>query len=231
MARVVFATVGTLGDLHPSLAIARALADRGHVPVVATHPGYRTRVEAAGLAFHPAGPDIEAHGDLALVMKQAMHERRGSEYVVRRLVLPHLRATYDDLTRACAGADCVVTHMLSFAGALVAERLGLPRIGQILQPFTMLSAHDPPVTPALPGSAWLRTLGPTLWGPLWWLGRASSRGWFRDVDALRATIGLPRSTAHPLFDGFSPLLNLAMFSPVLASPQSDWPPHTVVTGF
>jgi rhamnosyltransferase subunit B len=27
------------------------------------------------------------------------------------------------------------------------------------------------------------------------------------------------------------VLNLALFSPVLAAPQPDWPPHTIATGF
>jgi UDP:flavonoid glycosyltransferase YjiC (YdhE family) len=52
------------------------------------------------------------------------------------------------------------------------------------------------------------------------------------VDRLRAKFHLPRSRTNAMFDGqFSPHLNLALFSPVLARPQPDWPPHTVVTGF
>src|SRR5258705_11238983 len=110
MARIVLATVGTLGDLHPSLAIARALAERGHAPVIASHPGYRARVTAAGIAFRPAGPDLAERAELGAVMKLAMDERRGSEDVARRLVLPHLRATHDDPERPCRGADAIATH-------------------------------------------------------------------------------------------------------------------------
>jgi UDP:flavonoid glycosyltransferase YjiC (YdhE family) len=37
---------------------------------------------------------------------------------------------------------------------------------------------------------------------------------------------------HPIFSGqHSPFLVLALFSKVLAKPQPDWPPNTVVTGF
>ena len=44
-------------------------------------------------------------------------------------------------------------------------------------------------------------------------------------------MGLP-DRADPLgVDQFSPLLNLAMFSPVLARPQRDWPARTRQTGF
>ncbi len=230
MSRIVFAAVGSLGDLHPSLAIARALAERGHTPVIATHPGYRARVEAAGVPFSPVRPDFEDSGDLKEIMKNAMHETRGSEYVVRQLVLPHLRESYADMLVACEGADAIVTHMLSFAGALVAEQRGLPRFTQVLQPMALLSAHDPPVMQASPPSRWVRHLGPGAWKALWALGRATSRGWFRNYDALRAELGLPAFRGHPLFDGFSPSLNLAMFPAALATPQPDWPAHTVVTG-
>ena len=111
MARIVIAAVGSLGDLHPSMAIAQALAVRGHTPVIASHPGYRPRVEAAHLSFAAVRPDLEAGNDIKAVMKHAMHETRGSEYVVRNLILPHVRASYEDLLVACEGADAIVTHV------------------------------------------------------------------------------------------------------------------------
>ena len=113
MARIVIAAVGSLGDLHPSLAVARALAERGHSPVIATHPGYRARVAAAGLEFAPVRPDFEDNGDLKEVLKRAMHETRGSMYVVRELVLPHVRAAYTDMLTATEGADAIVTDRKS----------------------------------------------------------------------------------------------------------------------
>lgn len=230
MARIVIAAVGSLGDLHPSMAMARALAERGHAPVLATHPGYRARVEAAGLAFAPVRPDFEDSGDLKEVMKHAMHETRGSMYVVRNLVLPHLKASYADMLAATEGADAIVTHMLSFGGVMVAEQRELPRITPVLQPMALLSAYDPPTLPTAPDATWLRHMGPTAWKILWAMARATSRNWFRPVYELRKELGLPASKSHPMFDSYSPLLNLALFSRVLAAPQPDWPANTVVTG-
>ena len=59
MARIVLNTFGSLGDLHPYLAIALELQRRGHQPVVATHGLYRARVEAMALEFAPVRP----HGE------------------------------------------------------------------------------------------------------------------------------------------------------------------------
>jgi len=230
MARIVLTTFGTLGDLNPYIAVARELGARGHRPVIATHASYRERVERAGSEFHPVRPDFTDFGDLEEVYRRSMDARGGSRYVVLRLALPFVRASYEDLRAACRGADALVSHMLTFAAPLVAEQGDIPRIHTLLQPYSLFSAFDPPLDGSMPGFALLRHLGPRACRQLWSLARAVSRRWFHDVASLRAELGL-RSRAHPLFDGFSSALNLALFSPVLAPPQPDWPPRTVVTGF
>src|SRR5690349_19856022 len=112
MARVVLTTIGSLGDLHPAMAVGLALRARGHAAVLATHALYRERIEAVGLAFAPVRPDFEDYGPRETVMRHAMHPRAGSEYVMRRLVLPYLREARDDLLEACRGADLLVDHAL-----------------------------------------------------------------------------------------------------------------------
>ena len=231
MARVVLTTFGSLGDLHPYVAVACELKARGHRPLLATHGFYRERVEAAGLEFRAVRPDLADFGDPAVTMPRAIASPRPTEFVVRRLVLPHLRASHEDLLAACAGADALVGHVLTLTAPLVAEELGLPRIHALLQPLTLFSADDPPVLSTAAASRWALRLGPAPWRALWALARTVSRPWFRELDALRAGLRLPPAPGHPVFDGFSPVLNLAMFSPALAAPRPDWPPRTIATGF
>lgn len=231
LARIVLSTLGSLGDLHPYIAVGVELAALGHAPVIATHGIYRARVERAGVAFHAVRPDFDAFGDIDEAMRRAMDLHTGSRYVLDRFVLPYLRASYDDLLVACAGADLVVTHVLTFGASLAAETLGVPRVHSAVQPFAMFSAHDPMIVPAMPVLEWLSRTGTGPRRALWALARAASRGWFAPVDALRREVGLPRSRAHPLMRMWSPYLNLALFSPVFAPPQPDWPPHTEATGF
>ena len=45
MSRIVITTIGSLGDLHPKIAIAIALRQRGHDIVFATHKGYQAKIE------------------------------------------------------------------------------------------------------------------------------------------------------------------------------------------
>ena len=87
MARIVFSTLGSLGDLHPYMAVAREIAARGHTPVIATHPYYRARVEGAGLGFAPVRPDMSEYGDPAEVMRKAMDLHHGSRWILEHVVL------------------------------------------------------------------------------------------------------------------------------------------------
>ena len=56
--RIVFTTWGSLGDLHPYMALALELRRRGHDASIATLGFYRDIVESAGLGFHPLRPDV-----------------------------------------------------------------------------------------------------------------------------------------------------------------------------
>lgn len=231
MARIVLTSLGTLGDLHPYLAIGVELRRRGHSVVVATHPDYRSRAESAGLEFAPVGPALDACDDLPALMRAAMDERTGSEVVVRRFVLPFLRESRDHLLTAAHGADLVVDHMLTIASPLVTEKLGILRVSSTLQPLATFTSLDPPIIPGVPFLAFMRRFGGWPWRAFWTLGRISTRHWFRELEALRAEMGLPPSPLHPLLQNASSTLHLMLFSRELMAPQQDWPPASVQTGF
>lgn len=231
MARIILNTFGSLGDLHPYLAIGLELKRRGHQAVIATHGLYRDRVEAMHLEFAPVRPHFDEWGDLSGVLRDAMDARKGSKVVLFKLVLPFLRQSRDDLLLACRGADLIVDHVLAFTAPLVAEKLGLPRVSSTLQPMAMFSAFDPPVSPEMPALARLRRLGGWPWKGLWALSRLVTRPWFREVDQVRAEMGLPSTRRHPMLQHASDDLHLVLFSRELGEPQPDWPTSSVQCGF
>ena len=51
MSRILLTTIGSLGDLHPKMAIALELRQRGHDIVFTTHKGYQAKIEALGFEF------------------------------------------------------------------------------------------------------------------------------------------------------------------------------------
>ena len=61
--------------------------------------------------------------------------------------------------------------------------------------------------------------------------RVVTRNWSEPLYDLRRELGLTEGE-NPIFDAkHSPQLVLALFSRVLADPQPDWPPNTLITGF
>lgn len=230
--RIVLATLGSLGDLHPYLAIARGLVARGHHAIVATSAVYRERIEAEGVAFQPVRPDLRHLLEPPVaMMARYMDAGRGSERVVRELVVPFLAETFEDTLAAATGADLVVGHPLTFTARLAAERLGIPWLSSTLAPVLFFSCLDPPVMPAAPWLASLRRFGPQPHRLVFALARRISAPWFAPLTDLRARLGLPPA-GHPLFEGaFSPHGTLALFSPWFGPRQPDWPPRTVATGF
>jgi rhamnosyltransferase subunit B len=99
--RILLATMGSLGDLHPYLALGRELKARGHSVVVATLRHYGPRVEEEGLEFHPTRPDLDPSDPAEL--KRAMDKRRGPEYVIRDVAMGRLRGSFEISARPPPG--------------------------------------------------------------------------------------------------------------------------------
>ena len=227
--RIVINCWGSHGDFFPYVGLALALKARGHAPVVATAAIYRDEVERAGIEYAHVGPDLDPNDET--LYDRVMDQARGSEVIVRELLMPKLGETHAELTAAAAGADLLVAHPLTVSVPLVAERANVPWASTVLAPMLFFSATDMPVLPQAP------LLGVA--GRLWpWAARhvinfaqRMTKDWFVPVHRLRAELGLPPA-GHPMFEGlFSPWLTLALFSRVLGERQPDWPPHVRTTGF
>ena len=107
MSRIVLTTIGSLGDLHPKIAIALELHKRGHDVVFATHKEYQSKIEALGFEFHRMRPDNITLEDPE-EMARAMDLQTGSEYIIRKWVCPSLREMYADLMHTAKDADFIV---------------------------------------------------------------------------------------------------------------------------
>ena len=230
--RIVLATWGSFGDLHPFLALGEGLLARGHDVVVATCPLYQGKVERSGLGFAPLGPDLPPPGSVAAAtMARLMDARHGPRAVLRETVVPAVEGQYRDLCAACAGADRLVAHPVVLSAPLAAAKKDVPLVGLALQPILFLSAHDPCVPPGVPAlvDAWLPPQ--PLMAPMLRAVRGYLRRWTVPVDRLRSAENLP-DQGHPLFEApFSGVANIAAWDPVLGAPQPDWPSRTVQTGF
>jgi rhamnosyltransferase subunit B len=229
VARIVVTTIGSLGDLHPKIAIAIELRNRGHSVVFATHKGYQPKIEALGFEFHEMRPD----GTVDPVEIARMTDPpKGSEYVVRNWLLPNLRDTYTDLLNTAKDADFMLAGEIVYAAPLVAETLGIRWASTALQPFSFFSAYDPPVLSFFPLLATLRPLGAIVNRGVVNFAKSVTKSWAEPIHQLRRELGLTELSGNPIVDNkFSPHLVLALFSSVMAKPQPDWVANTIVTGF
>lgn len=229
MARLVLATFGSHGDLNPFLALGLELKTRGHSVIVAAAPVYKADIERLGLEHAPVRPDLD-QADVKM-LERAMDPRWGAEVIVRELLMPVIRDSYADLEKAASGADLIVTHTLTYAAPVLAEKKGLRWLSVSLQPLMFFSAYDPPVLAPAPWLAALRPLGPGFNAALLGLLKRFSYPWGEPVRALRKDLGLGPGQ-DPIFEGqHSPYGVLALYSGLFASPQPDWPAHVTVCGF
>lgn len=233
--RIVLATGGSLGDLHPFIALGRALQARGHEVSIATAVDYRDKIEAAGLGFHQVGPSLAdllndtGMGVAALTEAIARSDR----FLFGDILLPYAGAAARELIAVTEGAAAVVGSTLAIGVQMAAEVHRIPGVAVSLQPTMVFSRYDPPFLPAAP---WLK---PATGGFQLWLndltralGRMSTARWTGPMNDIRAALGLPPTTENIIFDaGRSADLSLGLYSSLLSPRQPDSAPNFHVVGY
>jgi UDP:flavonoid glycosyltransferase YjiC (YdhE family) len=141
--RILFATLGSLGDLYPYLAVASEMQRRGHQATILTGSQHQSRIDRSGVRFQQVAPDLDFTDQT--FQARAMDEVTGGRYMLRDVMLPPIRTSYDNLLQAASEADLLVTQMLAYAGPLVAEKTGIPWVSTILAPLSFFSYRDSPV--------------------------------------------------------------------------------------
>jgi len=233
--RIVLATGGSLGDLHPFIALGRALQARGHEVGIATAVDYRDKIKAAGLGFHEVGPSlVDLLNDTGMGVA-ALTEAiaRSDRFLFGDILLPYAGAAARELIAATEGAAAVVGSTLAIGAQMAAEVHRIPGVAVSLQPTMVFSRYDPPFLPAAP---WLK---PATGGPQLWLndltralGRMSTARWTGPMNGIRASLGLPPTTENIIFDaGRSADLSLGLYSSLLSPRQPDSAPNFHVVGY
>lgn len=231
MAKIVIAPFGSLGDLHPMIALALELRQRGHTIVFSTMEFYRAKLESLGFEVRPMRPHFDIE-DRDLVVK-LLDPQKGPENMIKHTIFPVLHETFEDLMRNVADADLFISGEVVYAAKSVAEKSGVKWVTTSLSPISLFSNYDPGVFPM---AEWLENLRfmpvffhQALFSVLRFTLQMS--GLFEQYKKFRHNIGL-REDHDPVFlEKASDLLHLVMFSKVLMAPQPDWFPAAVQTGF
>jgi UDP:flavonoid glycosyltransferase YjiC (YdhE family) len=234
--RILFVTWGSLGDLHPYIALGLELQRRGHRVAIATLGAFREFVQDAGLSHFAIKPDVSLDdpGAYLELVRRALDAKEGPQFLFTKVLNPAMRQTYADTVSAIdgmGGVDLLISHQVPVTTPLVAQKLGIRWVSAVLLPMAFLSEFDPSTAPQAP---WLQPIAAShrlLARAFNALGRRISDPWVAPVRSFRRELGLPPA-GSPVFEGqHSPWLVLGLFSQALARVQPDYPPQAIVTGF
>lgn len=201
------------------LALALALRDRGHDVVFAAPPNFEGWIEAAGVAFHPVGIDVQA-------AVEREFEKARNPFWVPRFFARLVGDQFDGLEPLCNdGFDIVVGAGGQIAAHSLAERCGVPYVYFAYCPTFLRSAYHSPTFfrwQRLP-----RLLNRVLWALFCWAGTRATRA---PVNAARERWGL-----RPLRDiytyVFEPRHVLLATDRIIGTFPSDFGGHVDATGF
>ncbi|MGW1052003.1 glycosyltransferase [Streptomyces sp. NPDC001118] len=202
MSAFLFVVPPLTGHVNPAVGVAARLAARGHrVAWACADPALVRRLAGTDAeVFGCAGPVPGAEG---VVRPPDLRGAEALKFLWEWYLLPLADAMAPGVRTAAETfrPDVVVADQQAFAGALVAERLGLPWATSATTSAEFTGAYD-----GLPKVAeWLRG----------------------SLAALRTRIGTPSGTVDPRF---SPHLLLIFSTPELIGPQAPLAPHIHYVG-
>jgi rhamnosyltransferase subunit B len=230
--KIVLATHGSLGDLHPFIALGLALVKQGFDPVICSHANFQHKVEAAGLEFHAFGPCYSTYRqDLNVTQDElVMRMSRDHAYMLKYLVAPYLEDTVLDMMQMVADADMVIGTAYTYGAHIAASCHEKPYVTVALQPAVLLSVYDPPKLK----NAFFNLM------PKSQLGRVHNH-LIKAIGSMLLSSGLkPIEKIYKAYDlppqnGLAGIVSqhktLALYSPLLGKVQPDFPPETEICGF
>ncbi len=148
MRKIILATVGTLGDLHPFLSLAKALRERGFHPVLGCPADHVRKAQSVGVEAVAILPGFdEICRRMGAERADATHRIiRKQRHMFEDVILPDLSSSTARLTELAQGAEAIVASSFALGAPIAAEKCGIPLVSAVLQPMALLSALDPPNT-------------------------------------------------------------------------------------
>ncbi|HEX5139058.1 MAG TPA: nucleotide disphospho-sugar-binding domain-containing protein [Planctomycetota bacterium] len=225
--RIVITAIGSAGDVHPFVAVGRALHARGHEIVIHAGAWYEEAVTRAGLGFEPM--DTREHYLEMTRRPELWDARRAFPFVMREAVLATLSPLYERLEAEARAGSLLVGSSLDLAGRLVQEKRGAPFVTVHVSPAILRTVHRMPV---FKGTGFVGRMPRWFKRGFWWFSdRLFDPGWLPRLNGFRRRIGLPE-VRRPMNGWWSsPHAILGLWPDWFAPVQPDWPPRLRLTGF
>ena len=230
--RITLLTYGSRGDVQPFLALAQALQNSGHTPLLAAPHRFSNLAAEYAIPFFPLPGDPE---ELSIRINDSRQNMFKLIESMSDFVISIAGPVWQAVKSACATAELIVHSFLFTTGAhSLARELGIPDVSVQLFPvfaptqaFPMIALPDLPPGPISYASHWFSTQ------LFWRVGKAGfQRLRANDPDLFKLTLAWPfdwrkaeKSNRHP-----TPLI--FAYSPSLLPRPNDWTnPNIHLTGY
>ncbi len=221
-------TLGSHGDVHPFIGLARALKSLGHDVDLATNTHFQPLVERSGINFLALGE--EADFLTGLKDKRVWGRYTGFKAIMRWLTPAH-RKTFELIRdHHRPGETVLIGSTLAFGCRVAQDALDIPAVTVHLAPSIFRSLIDPPSLPGMFMPRWMpMVVKEKIWegGDRFMLDPAIAPS----VNPLRKELGLPPVERFLKDWWHAPGLTLGLFPDWYANPAADWPKQVRVTGF
>lgn len=228
--KVLLTTIGTLGDLNPLIALAKALEESEVEVHIAACEAYSSNVERENIRFRSVRPFYDPKSDE--LCDAILHPLKTLPYFYRNILakenLDFAIADFDSMIKEY---DLVIGNVFSYGAKISCLKNNVKWVSINLSPTCFFSKFDPPSLYPINIFNHLK-IGRSLFFSLVYRTIFKLVDiWGRDIHRTYKALGIRRAGNLLRTAPFSEVLNLAMYSNVLGSSQRDWPSKTVQTGF
>ena len=235
--KFIVVPMGSAGDVHPLIWLARLLAARGHEVVMVTQAMVAEMAQRAGLRFISVG---HAEKQEALVHHPDIwHPRRAFDLIARHMpayaqeMLPVIHGEIEHgKLESGGGRTVLIAGTLAFAARIAAERWDVPLLSVHLQPSLMMSVEESSVMFA--GMEWMtrapRWVRRAFFGMAHWQIDRKLR---RPLGRVRRKAGVKGKFGRGIMRQWwhSPDAAICLFPEWYARKAADWPPQTLLSRF
>lgn len=226
---IIIAAVGTSGDVHPFIGLGAALKARGHQVSFCANEHYKNVAECNGLEFvsiATQGPFYEAIANPDLWRPDSV----GMRVFCSGILDPPIIPLYNFIRDHADERTVVIAGIFAFGAITAQDKIRMKLVTAHISPSSFRSAISPPRFAGMvfPNN----TPSFIVHGANFLIDRLiMDPGMARSLNHFRKEMGLQR--VHRIFDRWihAPGKTIGLFPAWFCTPQSDWPPNAVVTGF
>jgi sterol 3beta-glucosyltransferase len=242
--RIAIATIGTLGDVQPFVALALTLKKRGYSVVLGTSGDFESFVRSYGVDFFSLGGDVQAF------LRQSQFDSAMTKSVV--LHAPGLLRDGQKILKEAGkrawemaqDADAIVFQNNTTFCIDIAEALGIPALIAVFQPlnptdeFPYFGSGVDPIDPLLyrfnrEPFAKSPSFDPVINKLSYAVQQVQQSYWDLPRDHLRRVLGLKPKKKGGFYTNSrgGPLTTLHAYSGYISPAAGDWPETNIITGF